>query len=525
MMHEHRKSDSPIVPETLLNKDCDTLQSAERAEGRGLTKGNPSQQNRCRTQSRAGLQSALERIRQAAAGDNKLRFTSLWHHVYNVERLREEYFSIKRQAAAGVDEKTWQEYGEDLEENLQDLSSRLKRGAYRAKPVKRVYIPKSDGRQRPIGITTIEDKIVQRATTTVLNAIYETDFKGFSYGFRPGRSAHNALDAVTVGILKRKVNWVLDADICGFFDAIDHSWLIKFIEHWIGDQRVIRHIKKWLNAGVLEEGRRVQFKEGTPQGGSISPLLANIYLHYVFDLWAHQWRKRNGQGHVIMVRYADDIVVGFQYKSDAMRFRKDMQSRFCKFNLELHSDKTRLIQFGRFAAERRAAKGQGKPETFDFLGFTHICAKSSKGTFKLLRLPIRKRVQAKLKEIKEQLKIRRYTSIPEMGRWLHSVVSGWYRYYAVPNTFRYLGKFRRRVAWLWFRALRRRSQRSRMTWSRMYKLMDRWLPKPRILHAYPQARLKAARYDPRQEPYAVIPHVRICAGGCEQSQSLPRPHF
>jgi len=496
-MYEHGKSDSPIVPEKLSNNGCDASQPAERAEGRGLTKGNLFQQTKCRTQGRESLQSALERIRQAAAGDKKLRFTSLWHHVYNVERLREEYFSIKRQATAGVDGQTWQEYGEGLEDNLQDLSNRLKAGAYRAKPVKRVYIPKPDGRQRPIGITTIEDKVVQRATTMVLNAVYEADFKGFSYGFRPGRGAHNALDAVTVGILKRKVDWVLDADICGFFDNIDHKCLIKFIEHRIGDQRIIRHIKKWLNAGVLEEGRRLQMKEGTPQGGSISPLLANIYLHYVFDLWAEQWRKRYARGHMIMVRYADDIVSGFQYKSDAMRFQKDLQDRFRKFNLELHTEKTRLIQFGRFAAERRAAKGEGKPETFGFLGFTHICAKSSKGKFLLLRLPIRKRVQAKLKEIKEQLKIRRYTSIPEMGRWLRSVVSGWYRYYAIPNTSRYLGKFRRRVAWLWLRALRRRSQRSRMTWRRMYKLMAIWLPRPRILHPYPQARLQVARYDPR----------------------------
>lgn len=496
-MYEHGKSDNPIVPVKFSNNGCDVSQPAERVEGRGLTKGNSFQQTKCRTQSRESLQSALERIRQAAAGDKKLRFTSLWHHVYNVERLREEYFNIKRQASAGVDDQTWQEYGKDLEENLQDLSNRLKRGAYRAKPVKRVYIPKPDGRKRPIGITAIEDKIVQRATTTVLNAVYEADFKGFSYGFRPGRGAHNALDAITVGILKRKVDWVLDADICGFFDAIDHKWLVKFIEHRIGDQRVIRHIKKWLNAGVLEEGRRLQAKEGTPQGGSISPLLANIYLHYVFDLWADKWRKQHARGHMIMVRYADDIVAGFQYKSDAMRFRNDLRDRFRRFSLELHTQKTRLIQFGRFAAGRRAAKGEGKPETFDFLGFTHICGKSSKGKFLLLRLPMRKRVQAKLREIKEQLKVRRYTSIPEMGRWLHTVVSGWYRYYAVPNTSRYLGKFRRRVAWLWFRALQRRSQRSRMTWRRMYKLIAIWLPKPKILHPYPQARLQVARYDPR----------------------------
>lgn len=496
-MNEQGKSDSSIVPKKPSNKDDNFQSSAEKVEERELTKGNLFQLNKCRTQSRENLPSALERIRQAAAGDKQLRFTSLWHHVYDVKRLSEEFHNIKRQASPGVDEQTWREYRENLKANLQDLSNRLKRGAYRAKPVKRVYIPKPDGRQRPIGITTIEDKIVQRATTKVLNAIYESDFKGFSYGFRPGRSAHNALDALYVGLHKRKVNWVLDADICGFFDAIDHEWLIRFIEHRIGDQRIIRHIKKWLNAGVLEEGELLQVTEGTPQGGSVSPLLANIYLHYTFDLWAEQWRKRYARGQVILVRYADDIVAGFQYQSDAERFQRELRDRFYKFKLELHAEKTRLIQFGRYAAERRNAQGESKPETFDFLGFTHICAKSSHGKFMLLRLPMRKRVQAKLKEIKEQLRIRRNTSIPEMGQWLCSVIRGWYRYYAVPNTFRYLVKFLRRVVWLWFRALQRRSQRSRTSWSRMHKLIARWLPQPRILHPYPQARLQVARYDPR----------------------------
>ena len=316
-----------------------------------MTKGNSPQQNKCRTQGRGSLQNALERIRQAAAGDKQLRFTSLWHHVYDVECLKQEYCNINRQSSPGVDKQTWQEYGEKLEANLQSLSIRLKRGAYKALPVKRVYIPKADGRQRPIGVTTIEDKIVQRAMTTVLNAVYEVDFKGFSYGFRPGRGAHNALDALTVGLLKRKVDWVLDSDICGFFDAINHKWLIKFIEHRIGDQRIIRHIKKWLNTGVLEEGKQLKMQKGTPQGGSISPLLANIYLQYAFDLWAEQWRKRNTKGHMIMVGYADDIVAGFQYQSDAERFRRDLQDRLGKFHLELHPSKTRLLQFGRFAAE------------------------------------------------------------------------------------------------------------------------------------------------------------------------------
>lgn len=496
-MHEHGKSDRPIVPETPLNNEDNPLSLAEKVEGRGLTKGNLFQQNKCRTQGRENLQSALGRIRQAAAGDKTLQFTSLWHHVYNIERLREEYYNIKRQASSGVDGQTWEQYGEDLENNLQDLSRRLINGSYRAKPVKRVYIPKPDGRQRPIGITTLEDKIVQRSVTVVLNAIYESDFKGFSYGFRPGRGAHNALDAVTVGILKCKVGWVLDADIRGFFDTIDHKWLIKFIEHRIKDRRVIRCIQKWLNAGVLEDGKRIRFEEGTPQGGSISPLLANIYLHYVFDLWTDQWRNRCARGHVIVVRYADDIVLGFQYKSEAERFRNELQQRFGKFNLELHAEKTRLIEFGRFAAERRAGKGESKPETFNFLGFTHICAESSKGKFKLLRLPIRERVQKKLKDIKEQLKLRRYTSVSEMGQWLRAVLTGWYRYYAVPNIYCYLVKIRLRIGWLWYRALRKRSQRSTMTWKRMYRIIAIWLPRARILHPYPSARLRAARYDPR----------------------------
>jgi len=413
------------------------------------------------------------------------------------DRIAQFRYNIKRYASPGIDGQTWQEYGEGLKNNLQDLSRRLSNGGYRAKPVKRAYIPKSDGHQRPIGITTLEDKIVQRSVTTVLNAVYESDFKGFSYGFRPGRGAHNALDAVTVGILKCKVGWVLDADIRGFFDTIDHKWLIKFIEHRIKDWRVIRCIKKWLDAGLLEDGKRIQFEEGTPQGGSISPLLANIYLHYVFDLWADQWRNRHARGHVIVVRYADDIVLGFQYKSEAERFRRELQQRLRKFNLERHTEKTRLIEFGRFAAERRANRGESKPETFDFLGFTHICSKSRKGRFRLLRLPIRKRVQKKLKEVKEQLKLRRYTSISEMGGWLRAVLTGWYRYYAVPNSYRYLVKIRLRIAWLWYRSLRRRSQRTTMNWKRMYKIIEIWLPRAKILHPYPSARLRAARYDPR----------------------------
>jgi group II intron reverse transcriptase/maturase len=418
-----------------------------------------------------------------------VRFTTLWHHVCNVNRLREEYFALKRDSAPGVDGQTWQQYGKGLEANLQDLSARLHRGAYHAKPVKRAYIPKADGRQRPIGMPTLEDKVVQRAATKVLSVVYETDFMGLSYGFRPGRGAHDALDALAAAITMRKVNWVLDADIRGFFDTIDHEWLMKFVEHRIADRRIVRHVKKWLTAGVLENGKRMQVDEGTPQGGSISPLLANIYLHYAFDLWADQWRKTRARGEVIIVRYADDFVVGFQSRADAERFLKDLRERFRKFNLELHADKTRLIEFGRFAAKEREKRDLGKPETFNFLGFTHSCSKTRKsGKFILLRRPMKKRMQAKLKQIYGELRRRRHEPVPEVGGWLNKVVQGWYRYYAVPLTTDDLSSFRQQVIWLWYQALRRRSQKARPVWERMGRLAEQWLPTPRILHPYPLER-------------------------------------
>jgi len=389
-----------------------------------------------------------------------------------------------------VDGQTWKQYGENLEANLQDLSARLHRGAYHAKPVKRAWIPKADGRQRPIGIPTLEDKIAQRAATKVLTAVYETDFKGFSYGFRPGRSAHDALDALAVGIAIRKVGWVLDADVRSFFDTIDHEWLVKFVEHRIADPRMIRHIKKWLNAGVLEDGKRMQAEEGTPQGGSISPLLANIYLHYAFDLWADHWRKTQAHGNVIIVRYADDFVVGFQHRADGERFLADLRERFRRFNLELHPDKTRLIEFGRFADRNRARSGLGKPETFNFLGFTHSCAKTrTNRKFIVLRRPMKKRMRAKLKAIYQELRRRLHDPVAAVGAWLKSVVSGWYRYYAVPLTSADLSSFRHQVRWLWRQVLRRRSQKSRTTWQRMDRLAARWLPTPRILHPYPWERV------------------------------------
>jgi RNA-directed DNA polymerase len=488
MMDGHGKSDKPVVPMKSPNKAEQS--AAEGTEGKGLAKGNLRQQNAPRTPSREGVHNALERVRQAAKKDREMRFTALLHHVYNVATLREAYFALKREAAPGVDGETWRHYGEGLEHNLQDLSERLKRGAYRAKPVRRVYIPKADGRQRPLGVTALEDKIVQRATVEVMNAIYETDFVGFSYGFRPGRSQHNALDALYTGLLTKKVNWVLDIDIRGFFDAIKHEWLVKFIEHRIADRRVVRLIQKWLNAGVLEEGKRMQMEEGTPQGGSASPLLANVYLHYAFDLWALAWRRKLATGDMIVVRFADDVVVGFQSKLDAERFWKELIDRFRKFGLELHPEKTRLLEFGPFAAANRQRRGQGKPETFNFLGFTHICGKKrSNGRFTVIRQTIRKRLQAKLSEVKAELKRRMHDPIPEVGKWLGSIVGGHIRYYGVPMNGPALNVFRFQVGRLWHRALEHRSQNGRVLWDRMRRLIARYLPPVQIYHPYPLRRL------------------------------------
>jgi len=431
------------------------------------------------------LSNAMDRIRQAACWDKKLQFTTLWHHVYNTDCLREAYKSLKRNAAPGIDGETWHHYGENLEGNLQELSERLKRGAYRAKSVRRAYIPKPDGRQRPLGVTVLEDKVVQKATVEVLNAIYETDFLGFSYGFRPGRSPHDALDALYAGIVTRKVSWVLDADIRGYFDAISHEWLGKFIGHRIADRRVLRHIKKWLNAGVLEGGGITYSEEGVPQGGSISPVLANVYLHYVFDLWVEQWRHRQAAGDVIVVRYCDDFVVGFQHRQEAERFLKDLRRRFNKFNLGLNEDKTRLIEFGRFAAQNRKRQDKGKPETFDFLGFTHACGKTRKGKFTVLRHTIVRRLRAKLTELKGELRRRLHWPVPVVGKWLRVVLLGHYRYFGVPGNSRKIGAFRYHLSQLWHRTLRRRSQRNRLNWERMKRLICRWLPQPRICHSYP----------------------------------------
>src|SRR5271167_503610 len=482
------KSDRPTVPEKSPNNAGQP--AAEGMEGRGLAKGNLPQQNASRTPSREDALSALERVRQAASKDKKLRFTALLHHIYNPETLRKAYFSLKKEAAPGVDGETWRHYGETLEDNLQDLSHRLKRGAYRAKPVRRAYIDKNDGRKRPLGVPALEDKIVQRATVEVLNAIYETDFLDFSYGFRPGRSQHNALDALYTGLLRKKVNWVLDLDIRSFFDAISHEWLVKFLEHRIADRRVVRLIQKWLHAGVLEDGKRTRGEEGTPQGGSASPLLANVYLHYVFDLWAQAWRRKQARGDMIIVSFADDIVVGFLRKADAERFWAELSKRMRKFSLELHPEKTRLLEFGPFAAANRKKRGQGKPETFNFLGFTHICGKKrSNGQFTVLRQTIRKRLQAKLSAVKAELQRRMHHPIPQVGQWLRSVVGGHIRYYGVPTNGPALHLFRFQVGWLWHRTLSRRSQNGRVVWDRMRRLINRWLPPARICHPYPLRRM------------------------------------
>jgi group II intron reverse transcriptase/maturase len=488
-MNERGKSDSSVVPGRSPNNAGEP--AAEAAEGRGLAKGNLPERNVPRTPSRIGTQSALERVRQAASKDREVRFTALLHHVYDIDRLRACYLALKRDAAPGIDGETWQHYGEALEDNLRDLSGRLQRRAYRAKPVRRAYIPKADGRQRPLGVPALEDKIVQRAVVEVLNAIYETDFLGFSYGFRPGRSPHQALDALAVGIHRKSVNWVLDADIRSFFDTLEHGWLAKFLEHRIADRRVVRLIQKWLSAGVLEDGKQTRSEVGTVQGGSVSPLLANIYLHYVFDLWAHQWRRKQARGDVVIVRFADDFVAGFEHRQDAERFLAELRERFAKFGLALHPDKTRLVEFGRYAAVRRKRRGEGKPETFNFLGFTHICGRTRKGWFTVLRQTMRKRWQAKLKLVHTELRRRMHLPIPEQGSYVRSVVQGHVRYYGVPMNGPAIVAFRSAICWLWWRVLKRRSQTHRLPWDRMQRYVARWLPRARICHPYPSQRFDA----------------------------------
>jgi group II intron reverse transcriptase/maturase len=421
------------------------------------------------------------------------------------------FFALKRDAASGVDGLTWPTYEADLDRNLTDLHERVHRGAYRALPSRRTYIPKVDGKQRPLAVAALEDKIVQRATAAVLNAIYEEGFLGFSYGFRPKRGQHDALDALVVGIKSRRVNFIFDADVASFFDSVSKDWLVRFVEHRIGDRRIIRLIQKWLKAGVLEDGVVTVSEKGTGQGSVISPLLANVYLHYVFDLWAERWRRHEATGDMILMRYADDIVVGFEHEADARRFWDDMRKRFEEFSLSLNPDKTRLIEFGRFAAERRAHRGLGKPETFNFLGFTFICERNSRGQFLVKRTTRRDRMRATLRRIKDELRRRMHQPIPEQGVWLKQVVRGFFAYHAVPTNGAALRAFYYYVERIWLRTLRRRSQKDRFSWQRMHRLAAAWLPQPRILHPYPDKRF--AVMHPRWEPCAGIPLARIWAGG------------
>jgi RNA-directed DNA polymerase len=484
--HASGESDDPVVPATQANNAGQP--AAESAEERGSTKGNVFAAGRVPDSEPEGRVDRLEGVRQAARRDKQMRFTALLHHV-TPELLRTSYYELKRSASPGVDGMTWEEYGHGLEERLRDLHERVHRGTYQAKPSKRAWIPKADGRQRPLGIAALEDKIVQQAVRSILECIYEEDFLGFSYGFRPRREPHNALDALWVGLSQRKVNWVLDADIRGFFDAIDHGWLMKFVAHRIADPRILRLIRKWLRAGVSEDGSWSKTTRGTPQGSVISPLLANVYLHYVFDLWAQNWRTKSATGEMIFVRYADDFVMGFQHRSDAERCLQELRGRLAKFGLELHPDKTRLLEFGRFAAERRSQRGQGKPETFTFLGFTHYCGTTRQGAFTIKRQSAGQRMRTKLQSLRERLWQRLHQPLAEVGRWLRSVVQGWFNYHAIPGNSPCLDRFRTQVGQLWLAALRRRSQRGRTwTWERISRLIRWWLPPARILHPYPNVR-------------------------------------
>jgi len=489
-MNGQRKSDSNKVPTKSPNK-AGTKAAAEGMEGKTLTKGNTSQQNTSRTQ-KAGndVPSALDRIRKLASQEKGTKFNNLMHHIYSIDRLRKCFFEMKKKAAAGIDKVTWKDYEENLESNLQDLSQRLKSGGYKAKPVRRVFIDKADGKKRPLGVPVLEDKLVQRSAVEVMNAIYETDFLGFSYGYRPGQSQHNCLDALYVALLTCKVNWVMDADIKGFFDSLDHEWLIKFVEHRIGDNRVIRLIRKWLKAGVMVGGLKEETNEGVPQGGSISPLLANIYLHYTLDLWVDHKRKDKSRGEVIIVRWADDFVMGFEHRSQAENFLAELQERMRKFSLELHPEKTRILEFGPYAVNNRKRREQSKPETFGFLGFTHIVGiKRSNRMYTVFRRTIGKKMRAKLTEIKQEMRNRMHHPVEDQGKWLKSVIEGHNRYYGVPGNQHAMMVFRFAIGQLWWRTLRRRGNRRKLPWKKMKRFVDLWLPQVKLHHPYPLRRM------------------------------------
>lgn len=482
-MNGTEKSDLALVAAKPTNLQAGA--SSELVEPRAGAEGNASSAHTVRARVRGAVVSRLDRVRYVARERKNERFTTLMTYL-DVDLLRFAYEELKHDAAPGIDGVTWQDYGEGLDGKLADLKDRLHRGSYRAQPSRRHFIPKTDGQLRPLGIAALEDKIVQRAVVEILSAIYEADFVDFSYGFRPGQGQHDALNAVAVGINSGKVNWILDADIRAFFDSISHEWMMRFLEHRIGDRRILRTIRKWLTVGVLdEEGKRQPATVGSPQGAVISPLLANIYLHYVYDLWARQWRRRHATGNMLVARYADDTVVGFEHRSDAERFLADLRQRMAEFALELHPDKTRLIEFGKRAAANRAARKEGKPETFDFLGFTHICGRSRRGFFQLRRHTRRKTMKKTLSEVKEDLRKRWHQSIPEQGEWLGQVVRGFNQYFGVPTNAKALATFRYYVSVLWYRALRRRSQKDQTTWAKAGRLVREFLPAPRICHPWP----------------------------------------
>jgi group II intron reverse transcriptase/maturase len=486
------ESDAGMVPE----KSAKTrVTPVEPMEGRAAAEGKLAERNAYRTLSREDALTHLARVGERAGKEKGEKLTNLLCHV-RVPLLKEAYERLKKRAAPGVDGETWSSYGVDLDARLLDLEERVHRGNYHPQPVRRVLIAKGDGRTRPLGIPAVEDKILQQAVRMILEPIYESEFLGLSYGFRPGRSPHAALDALYVALL-RKVNWVLDADIRSFFDTIDHGWMQKFVEHRIGDKRLVRLLMKWLHAGVMVEGQLQEVQEGTPQGGIISPLLSNIYLHYVLDLWVRQWRHRHARGQVYVVRYADDFVMGFQHEDDARAMREALSSRLAQFGLELHADKTRVLRFGRFAHQHCDKEGRRQPETFDFLGFTHISAKAPDGSFRLVRRTSRKKRNAKLGALREQMRRRKHEPVPVQHRWLLSVLRGHGAYYGVPGNARALSSFAYQVRQAWHRQLQRRSQRARWTAEKRRRFDASFpLPTPHINHPRPANRFHERRSRP-----------------------------
>ena len=458
--------------------------ATSRPEGRPRAPRSPEETARDWTQGQMLPPAGLDRVKEAAAGSRQTQFTALLHHV-DAHALERAYRRQRKAAAPGIDGVTVEAYGRDLEANLRDLKDRIHRGAYRPKPVRRVHIPKADGGKRPLGLPALEDKIVQGAVAEVLSAIYEADFLDCSYGFRPGRNAHDALAAVQKAVMAERANWVLDADIRSFFDSVDHDWLLRMLAHRTADRRILELIRRWLKAGVLEEGIYADTVEGTPQGAGISPLLANIFLHYVLDLWVAQWERRHATGPMRLVRYADDFVLTFQKQQDAERMMVDLAQRLAEFGLHLHEGKTRLVRFGRYAAEQRRNGGEGRPETFDFLGFTHYCATSREGRFVVKRRTQRKRKIRKLKALRQEMKRRMHEPLRDQQSWLLRVLRGHYAYYGIPGNSRALAAFRHEVERAWLATLRRRSQRPHLPWSRFRHWLELFpLPEPRLTHAW-----------------------------------------